>query len=327
MAMLRKQFTDLVRPRLKSAPGMTQALVDALDAVFDRAGLARDDGSPPKAAATPGAPARKELADLLRPLLTAPPGMDQKLVDALDALWDGCGVAKDGGGAPPPPRPPAPPKPPAPAGATGLADPAAFFASVGAAFKPFNASQKEGTLDILACCGAAKWGFAFTASALATAWLETAEKMQPVHEAFWVKQPARDAYYRKMYDIAGQRPAKARELGNLAPGDGVKYHGRGYPQTTGKSNYKKAEAHFGVPFVANPDLMLDASVAARVMVWGMETGGFTGAGLAKFLPAAGPGTADQHKKARQVINGKDRWDDLSAFAIKFQKALLAGGWS
>ena len=226
MAGFRKEVSDLVRPRLASPPGMTQALVDGIDAVFDRAGVARDDGSPPKSAAAPGADVRKELTDLLRPALATPPGMTADLVHGLDDIWNRCGVPVDGAAAAPKPAAAAAAAPAAAGTGTGtkLGNPAAFFASLKTAFGALNPSQTAGINDIIATCGAAKWGIAHTASALATAWLETAQKMQPVHEAFWVKQPGRDAYYKKMYDIQGQRPAKARELGNLAPGDGVKYH-------------------------------------------------------------------------------------------------------
>ena len=62
------------------------------------------------------------------------------------------------------------------------------------------------------------------------------------------------------------------------------------------------------------------------MVRGMEEGWFTAKSLGTYLPTAGAGTAEQHKQARRVINGTDRWEDLSAFAMKFQKALQAGGW-
>ena len=328
MGGFRKEACDAVRPLLKSPPGMTQELVDKMDDIFDRAGVARDDGSPPKAAPVAGGTGfRKEMTDLLRPSLTTPPGMTQELVQALDGIWDRCGVARDGGApaAGTTAAAAAAATPPLPGG-TGLANRPAFLSAAKAAFGALNDSQIAGIDDILATCGAAKWGVAFAANALGTAWLETAERMQPVHEAFWVKQPARDRYYKKMYDITGERPAKARELGNLTPGDGVKYHGRGYPQTTGKVNYQKMEDHFGVPFVADPDLMLDPKHAAKVMVFAMETGGFTGQKLGRYLPTAGPGTALQHKQARQVINGRDRWDDLSSYAMKFQAALQAGGW-
>jgi predicted chitinase len=44
-----------------------------------------------------------------------------------------------------------------------------------------------------------------------------------------------------MYDINGRRPAKALKLGNVNPGDGVRFHGRGYVQLTG-ADWVKARA-------------------------------------------------------------------------------------
>ena len=60
---------------------------------------------------------------------------------------------------------------------------------------------------------------------LATTNLETGYTMRPINEF------GGNAYFKKMYDIKGDRPSKARELGNLSPGDGIKYHGRGYVQS------------------------------------------------------------------------------------------------
>jgi hypothetical protein len=50
--MFRKELTDLLRPRLQP-PGMTQELVDALDALLDRAGVPRDGTAPAPAPAAP----------------------------------------------------------------------------------------------------------------------------------------------------------------------------------------------------------------------------------------------------------------------------------
>lgn len=69
---------------------------------------------------------------------------------------------------------------------------------------------------------------------LATTYWETAFTMQPV------KERGGNAYYFKMYDIGGSRPEKARELGNVHPGDGVLFCGRGDVQLTGRSNYERA---------------------------------------------------------------------------------------
>jgi putative chitinase len=42
-----------------------------------------------------------------------------------------------------------------------------------------------------------------------------------------------------MYDIEGDRPWKALELGNTHPGDGVLFHGRGYVQLTGETTTRR----------------------------------------------------------------------------------------
>ena len=65
-----------------------------------------------------------------------------------------------------------------------------------------------------------------------------------------------------------------RSMGNLEPGDGFKYRGRGYIQLTGKNNYAQAsQAVFGDDrLVKDPDLMNEPKVAAEVVAWYMEKG-------------------------------------------------------
>lgn len=158
----------------------------------------------------------------------------------------------------------------------------------------------------------------YVAYALGTAYLETAGTMMPIKEYGGPK------YWFRMYDIQGARPAKARELGNLTPGDGVKYPGMGYPQVTGKANYAKAEKAFGIPFVANPGLMMVPENAAKVMALFMVKGMFTGRKLADTLPSHGPATLAQFKASRPIINGRDRDDDVALFAMHFQDGLQVG---
>lgn len=55
------------------------------------------------------------------------------------------------------------------------------------------------------------------------------------------------------------------DLGNSAPGDGAKYHGRGFIQLTGRSNYQAYGDKLGVDLENNPDLALDPVVSARVL--------------------------------------------------------------
>jgi len=62
-------------------------------------------------------------------------------------------------------------------------------------------------------------------------------------------------------------PKKAAILGNTNPGDGVKYHGRGFIQLTGRENYKKAGTALGLPLEKHPELVEKPNVAAKVALW------------------------------------------------------------
>jgi putative chitinase len=182
-----------------------------------------------------------------------------------------------------------------------------------------SADEVSGCQAIVGACRAAGWGAAWTADALATAVVETAGTMQPI------KEIGGAAYFRRMYDIEGNRPAKARELGNLTPGDGVRFAGRGYVQLTGRKNYLKAGTALGHDLAGNPDLAMRPDIAAAVMVKGMEGAWFTGKGLADYLPRSGSGTFAQFKEARRIINGQDRAAEIAGYALEFQRALQAGG--
>jgi hypothetical protein len=55
------------------------------------------------------------------------------------------------------------------------------------------------------------------------------------------------------------------DLGNTRKGDGVRYHGRGYIQLTGRANYKAYGAKLRVALEASPELALDPGVGAAVL--------------------------------------------------------------
>jgi len=156
---------------------------------------------------------------------------------------------------------------------------------------------------------------AFVAYALATAYLETAHTMHPINEM------GDDNYFFRMYDMHGNRPGVADMLGNTQPGDGARYHGRGYVQLTGRALYAKAGAAIGVDLIDAPELVLDPANAARIMRGGMDGGWFTGREFATYLPSAGAASRADFIQARHIINGQDRAVDIAIYAIKFQDAL------
>lgn len=140
---------------------------------------------------------------------------------------------------------------------------------------------------------------------LATAKHETADTMQPITEYGGRK------YFDK-YDTG----KLAKALGNTPEkdGDGYLYRGRGFVQITGLANYAKAAGKLGVDLIANPDAALNPTVAAQILVRGCSEGWFTGKKLSDYLP-------DDFRNARRVVNGTDRADLISGYAIEFGKAL------
>lgn len=64
-----------------------------------------------------------------------------------------------------------------------------------------------------------------------------------------------------------------RSLGNLTPGDGPKFRGRGYIQITGRLNYSDAGYHLDLPLVETPELAEQPRHAARIAAWFWDSRG------------------------------------------------------
>ena len=230
-------------------------------------------------------------------------------VAAVDTLCDTLGIAKDD----------APPAADDNGGGssvleqTGLDAPDAFYANVRSSglFTKISADQLEGLAAILKVAGEAGWPISFAAYALATAYHETANTMQPVREAFWLSEDWRRRNLRY-----------------------YPYYGRGYVQLTWKANYDRADRELGLGgrLSSNLDLAMDPDIAAKIMVRGMQEGWFCGdkSGqrhtLARHVPAKGAASVSQFTSARRIINGTDKASKIAAEALKFQAALQAGGW-
>lgn len=195
---------------------------------------------------------------------------------------------------------------------------AAFFAAVrGSLFGGhLNPNQVMGMETIIDAAPAAM-SAEHLAYCLATAKHETAHTMQPI------KEYGGTAYYTRMYDIRGQRPDKAKELGNMNPGDGAKFCGKGYVQLTGRSNYARASNAVGHDFLKDPDLVMRPDIAAEIMFRGMTDGWFTGRKLSHYFND----NKNDAYSARRIVNGLDKATDIARLHQNFLAALRAGGWS
>ncbi len=131
---------------------------------------------------------------------------------------------------------------------------------------------------------------------LATIRIETGG-FKPVHE--W----GGESYWKRYEDRA--------DLGNVNPGDGIKYHGRGYIQLTGRANYKTYGQKLGVDLEGNPDLAMDPEISAQVLACY-----FKERGVAK---AARDG---DWRRVRKLVNGGYHgWDVFSKYVERAQANL------
>ena len=222
---------------------------------------------------------------------------------------------------------------------TGLADEAAFFASLRARDGLFPAgmtpAQVDGLKAKLGAFGKACWPISFAAYGFATSYWETGRKMQPCRERGSGDGPDADPWddYLERYDTGHL----AARLGNTpeADGDGVALAGAGDVQLTGASNYRRATAELrkrgiigpDVDLVKTPALVLRPDISAWIMVLGMEEGWFTGRKLANTLPVDRPATMAEFKASRPIINGTDKAAEIADIAFKWQTALKLGGWA
>jgi predicted chitinase len=102
-------------------------------------------------------------------------------------------------------------------------------------------------------------------------------------------------YFTKMYE-------GREDLGNHQPGDGVRYHGRGFIQVTGRHNYRVYGQKLGLgnKLEDNPELALDPKISAAILVeYFVETG----------IPKLA--AADDWKNVRRTVNGGlNGWEEF-----------------
>ena len=189
---------------------------------------------------------------------------------------------------------------------TALGNAGAFYKIIRSRFGALDRSQVDGFNRLLQAMGEAAWPIGWVAYGLATAWWETAKRMQPVEEGYYL----------------GPEKAKRHQRSlRYFP-----WYGRGDVQLTWEANYKRAddELRLGGALIADPNIALDPAISAKVLVKGMEQGWFTGKKLGDYLGAP---TDANFRQARKIINGTDRAADISRVAQGMLQALQAGGWS
>lgn len=93
---------------------------------------------------------------------------------------------------------------------------------------------------------------------------EWAGIVDDVDLAIFIGQVAVESdYFRAVEEYASGKAYEGRkDLGNIHPGDGVKYKGGGLIQITGEENYRKAGIEMGVDLVNHPELLRTFPYAA-----------------------------------------------------------------
>ncbi|WP_242067605.1 hypothetical protein [Leptolyngbya sp. FACHB-711] len=108
-----------------------------------------------------------------------------------------------------------------------------------------------------------------------------------------------------------------KDLGNIRPGDGPRFKGRGFVQITGRNNYTYWSRRLRVDLVSNPGKAAEPEVAAIILVQGMRDGAFTGRKLRDYIN----GSHRDFANARRIVNGLDRAAAIAKIAQRFLAVL------
>ena len=95
----------------------------------------------------------------------------------------------------------------------------------------------------------------------------SAERLRAVWPGRFPSLEAARDYARQPEKLANYVYGNRHGIGNIAPGDGWKYRGRGLLQITGRTAYERCAGALHAPLAETPDLLLEPLYAARSAGW------------------------------------------------------------
>lgn len=122
--------------------------------------------------------------------------------------------------------------------------------------------------QIMACTGARYDRACTFAPLLAAAMAEYGIDNEKRQAAFLAQVGHESGGLHWLVELWGPTDAQRRyetryDLGNIAPGDGFKFRGRGLIQVTGRANYAAAAKALGVDLIAEPEKLGEPELACR----------------------------------------------------------------
>lgn len=88
------------------------------------------------------------------------------------------------------------------------------------------------------------------------------------------------------------------------------FYGRGLSALTWESSYRRFSPFVGIDLVANPDAIMNPEIGAKILVYSMLTGAYTGVGLPKYINAF----KTDYYNARRTINGTFKAQEYANYA-------------